>query len=176
MKSYTVYYCCVWILLLGLIFVRFTHVVLCIFKNYYIVFHCMKWAEFIYLFSCWWVFIWVAPNFFFFFNFYLFILFLAVLGLRFCTRAFSSCGKWGSLFIAVRGPLTIAASLVAEHRLQTHRLSNCGSRAQLLRGMWDPPRPGLEPMSPALAGRFSTTAPPGKPLLPIFDCKFLHSF
>ena len=25
------------------------------------------------------------------------------------------------------------------------------------------PRPGLEPMSPALAGRFSTTAPPGKP-------------
>ena len=29
--------------------------------------------------------------------------------------------------------------------------------------MWDPPRPGLEPVSPALAGRFSTTAPPGKP-------------
>ena len=30
-------------------------------------------------------------------------------------------------------------------------------------GMWDLPRPGLEPVSPALAGRFSTTAPPGKP-------------
>ena len=88
---------------------------------------------------------------------------MAVLGLRFCARAFSSCGKWGPLFIAVRGPLTIAASLVAEHRLQTRRLSNCGSWAQLLRGMWDPPRPGLEPASPALAGRFSTTAPPGKP-------------
>ena len=29
--------------------------------------------------------------------------------------------------------------------------------------MWDPPRPGLEPVSPALAGRFSTTAPPRKP-------------
>ena len=29
--------------------------------------------------------------------------------------------------------------------------------------MWDPPRPGLEPVSPTLAGRFSTTAPPGKP-------------
>ena len=78
--------------------------------------------------------------------------------------AFSSCGKRGPLFIAVRGPLTIAASLVAEHRLQTRRLSNCGSWAQLLRGMWDLPRPGLEPVSPALAGRFSTTAPPGKPL------------
>ena len=90
-------------------------------------------------------------------------LFMAVLGLRFCARAFSSCGKWGPLFIAVRRPLTITASLVAEHRLLTRRLSNCGSRAQLLRGMWDLPRPGLEPVSPALAGRFSTTAPPGKP-------------
>ena len=88
---------------------------------------------------------------------------MAVLGLRLCARAFSSCGKWGPLFIAVRRPLTIAASLVAEHRLQTRRLSNCGSRAQLLRGMWDPPRPGLEPVSPALAGGLSTTAPPGKP-------------
>ena len=35
---------------------------------------------------------------------------MAVLGLRFCARAFSSCGKRGPLFIAVRGPLTIAAS------------------------------------------------------------------
>ena len=88
---------------------------------------------------------------------------MTVLSLRFRARAFSSCGKWGPLFIAVRGPLTIAASLVAEHRLQTRRLSNCGSRAHLLRGMWDLPRPGLEPASPALAGRLSTTAPPGKP-------------
>ena len=88
---------------------------------------------------------------------------MAVLGLRFCVRAFSSFSKWGPLFIAVRGPLIIAVSLVAEHRLQTRRLSNCGSRAQLLRGMWDLPRPGLEPVSLALAGRFSTTTPPGKP-------------
>ena len=105
---------------------------------------------------------------FFFFFFILFIylfLFLAVLGLRFCARAVSSCGKWGPLLIAVRGLLTIATSPVAEHRLQTRRLSNCGSQAQPLCGMWDLPRPGLEPMSPALAGRFSTTAPPGKPPL-----------
>ena len=69
---------------------------------------------------------------------------MAVLGLRFCARAFSVCGKWGPLFIAVHGPLIIVASLVAEHRLQTRRLqtrrlqtrrlqtrrlSNCGSRA-----------------------------------------------
>ena len=88
---------------------------------------------------------------------------MAVLGLRFCVRAFSSCSEWGPLFIAMHGPLTIAASLFAEHSLQTRRLSNCGSRAQLLCGMWDLPRPGLEPASPALAGRLSTTAPPGKP-------------
>ena len=67
------------------------------------------------------------------------------------------------LFIYLRGPLTIAASLAVEHRLQMRRLSSCGSRAHLLRGMWDLPRPGLEPVSPALAGRFSTTAPLGKP-------------
>ena len=102
--------------------------------------------------------------FFFFFLIYLCIyLFLAVLGLRFCAWAFSSCGEQGPLFITVRGPLTVGASLVAEHKLQTRRLSSCGSRAQLLHGMWDPPRPGLEPVSPALAGRFSVTAPPGKP-------------
>ena len=34
--------------------------------------------------------------------------------------------------------------------------------------MWDLPRPGLEPVSPALAGRFSTTVPTGKPLESIF--------
>ena len=115
--------------------------------------------------GCW-------PCVLFFLNFYLlfvYYFFLAVLGLRFCARAFSSCGKRGPLFIAMRGPLTIAASLVAEHRLQTRRLSSCGSRAQLLRGMWDLSRPGLEPVSPALAGRFSTTAPPGKPAL----CSFI---
>ena len=86
-----------------------------------------------------------------------------MLYLRLFARAFSSCGEWGPLFIAVRGPLTITASLVAEHRLQTCRLSSCGSWAQLLHGMWDLPRPGLEPVSPAFAGRFSTTVPPGKP-------------
>ena len=90
---------------------------------------------------------------------------MAVLGLRFCARAFSSCGERGPLFTAVRGPLTVAASLVAVHRLQTRRFSNCGTWAQLLRGMWDLPRPGLEPVSPALAGRFSTTVPPGKPCI-----------
>ena len=68
-------------------------------------------------------------GFFVFFLNYLFIyLFMAVLGLPFCARAFSSCDKRGPLFIMVHGPLTIVTSLVVEHGLQTHRLSNCGSR------------------------------------------------
>ena len=47
-------------------------------------------------------------------------------------------------------------------RALAHRLSSCGTRAYLLRGMWDLPGPGLEPMCPALAGGYLTTAPPGK--------------
>ena len=44
----------------------------------------------------------------------LFIHFLAVLGLRCCARAFSSCRQWGLLFAAVRGLLIAVASRVAE--------------------------------------------------------------
>ena len=40
--------------------------------------------------------------------------------------------------------------------------SSCGMQAQLFRGMWYLPGAGLEPVSPALAGGFLTTAPPGK--------------
>ena len=43
---------------------------------------------------------------------------MAVLGLRFCARAFSSCGEQGPLFIAVRGPLNYRG------------LSCCGAQAQ----------------------------------------------
>ena len=35
---------------------------------------------------------------------------MAMLGLRFCARAFSSCGKRGPLFIAVRGPLLLRST------------------------------------------------------------------
>ena len=51
----------------------------------------------------------------FFFLIYLIYLFLAVLGLCCCARAFSSCSKWGLLFIAVRRLLIAVASLVVEH-------------------------------------------------------------
>ena len=37
-----------------------------------------------------------------------------------------------------------------------HRLNSWGAQTQLLRGMWDFPHPGIEPVSPALTGRFFT--------------------
>ena len=93
---------------------------------------------------------------------------MAVLGLRFLVRGLSLVPASGGHSSSRCAGLSLSRPLVAEHRLQTRRLSNCGSRAQLLRSMWDPPKPGLEPVSPALAGRFSTTAPPGKPDIYIF--------
>ena len=44
----------------------------------------------------------------------------------------------------------------AQAQVVAHRLS-CSAACGIF------PRPGLEPMSPALAGEFLTTAPPGKP-------------
>ena len=85
------------------------------------------------------------------------------MGLRCCVRAFSCCGERGA---------TLHCSAQASHyggfsccraRTVEHRLSSCGARALLLHGMWDLPGPGLEPVSPALAGGFLATAPPGKP-------------
>ena len=137
-----------------------------------------------------------SVNYLTFFLINLFItvyLFLVALDLRCCTQAFSSCGERGLLLVAVRGLLIAVASLVAEPRLQgtqasvvvahrlsscglralEHRFSGCGARAQLLRSMWDLPGPGLEPVSPALAGRFLTTAPPGKSLFDFLKCAFL---
>ena len=79
----------------------------------------------------------------------------------FYCSGFSCCGAWA---------LGTRASVVVAHRLRgcglralERRLSSCGARAQLLHSMWDLPGPGLEPVSAALAGRFLTTVPPGKP-------------
>ena len=72
-----------------------------------------------------------------------------------CCRA-RALGAWASV-VVTRG-LSSCGSRALERRL-----SSCGARAWLLRDMWDLPRPGIEPVSPALAGGFSTTVPPGKP-------------
>ena len=75
---------------------------------------------------------------------------------------FFSCSERGLLFAAVCGFLIAVASLCCGARalgawasvVVACGLSSCGSRAKLLHSMWDPPRPGLEPVSPALAGGF----------------------
>ena len=64
-------------------------------------------------------------------------------------------GAWASVVAACR--LSSCGTRALECRL-----SSCGARVQLLHGMWDPPRPGIEPASPALSGGLLTTAPPGK--------------
>ena len=92
---------------------------------------------------------------------------MTLLGLCCCTQSFSSCstqasrcgglscgawafGTWASAFAACR--LNICGPWVLERRL-----SSCGTRGLLLRGFCDLPRSGMEPMSPALAGKFLTT-------------------
>ena len=55
-------------------------------------------------------------------------------------------------------------------------LSSCGTRAKLLCGMWDLPGQGMKPVSPALAGGFLTTAPPGKSPVLYFYAHFLSQY
>ena len=64
--------------------------------------------------------------------------------------------------VAVHWLLIAVASRCRAQALD-HRPSSCGTQAWLLHSMWDLPRLGLEPMSPALAGGFFTTEPPGTP-------------
>ena len=86
----------------------------------------------------------------FFFKIFVYLLiFLTALGLRRRLQDFSSCRARGF-------------SCCGAWALGRLGFSNCGPRAYLLCGMWDPPGPGIEPVSPALAGRFPTTGPPGK--------------
>ena len=93
-------------------------------------------------------------------------LFMAALGLHCGARA-SHCGGFSCCRARALGTL---ASVVVAHGLSScgsraleRRLSSCGAQAWFLRSMWNPPGPGLKPASPALAGGFLTTAPPGKP-------------
>ena len=86
---------------------------------------------------------------------------------------FSRCGAWASHCRAAlsQGTGSKAGSFSSDaHGLSScscwalkHRLKSCGTRASLLRGPRDLPWSGIEPVSPALAGGFFTTEPPGKP-------------
>ena len=54
-------------------------------------------------------------------------------------------------------------------RVLEHRLSSCGARDQLLHGRWDLSGSGMDPVSPALAGKFFTTESAGKPTLNLLN-------
>ena len=55
--------------------------------------------------------------------------------------------------------LIAGAVLVAEHELQAHWLSGYGTGALSPPSLWKLPEPGVEPMSPALAGGCLSIAP-----------------
>ena len=42
------------------------------------------------------------------------------------------------------------------------KFNSCGTQVQLLHSMWNLPGPGIKPISPALAGGFLPTVPPGE--------------
>ena len=78
----------------------------------------------------------VCYSLFFFINLFLFLFIFGCTGSCCCARALSSCGEQGLL-------------------------SSCGAGLSCSAACGIFPA-GLEPVSPALAGRFLTTAPPGK--------------
>lgn len=64
----------------------------------------------------------------------------------------------GFSLVVAHGLLIAVASLVAED-LGLVGFRSCGAQALLLHGTWEPPGPGIELTSPALAGGFFTTEP-----------------
>ena len=76
----------------------------------------------------------------------LFILIVFLLLWVFCCSGFSRCGA---------------------QALGHTGFNSCGARALLPYSIWDPPRPGIRPVFPSLAGRFLTTGARGKSC-PIF--------
>ena len=103
------------------------------------------------------------------------------LGLSCCAWTFSSLGERVLLFVCAptarshcsgfsccraqaRGTW---ASVILIPGFQSMGSVVNGAQSQLLRGLWNLPRPGIELMFPALAGIFLSMVPPGK-----FNCFF----
>ena len=97
----------------------------------------------------------------------------------------SGCGGWASRCSGIScygaqalGPWSsgVAARGLICCSLQAPELwfNSCGAWAQSLCGLWDLPGPDIEPVSPALAGRFFSTGPPGKPSVGKFNEIFFN--
>lgn len=109
-------------------------------------------------------------------SFYLFISFLVTLGLCCWAWAFSGCREGGGYSSCVTWASHCGACS-CEHRLQgawAQQLWPMGSRARTqelylgssaLYTIWGLPKPGVQPLSPALASRFLTTGLQGSPAI-----------
>ena len=118
-------------------------------------------------------------TFFLFFltlKFFFLSFFLAVLGLRCFAPVLFSCDKWELLLTGGRRRLILCFSYCRAQALGARAsvvvargLSGCGSWAELLCGKWNLPGPEIEPVSPALVGKFLSTRPPGKSYIILFN-------
>ena len=89
-----------------------------------------------------------------------------MLGLCCCVQTLSICGQLGLFSSCSEWGLFSSWGTQAIEHMGT---SSCGTWAYLPHGMWNLPRPGIELVSPALAGWLLTTGPPGKSCL-FFRC------
>ena len=125
-------------------------------------------------------------------------LFLAVLGLCCCASFSLVALSQGYTLAVVLRPVFAVVSCVAEQRLQgawasgvrahglsgcssqtlEHRFKSCGARAYSFCGMWDLPRPGIEPVSYRLkdALPMSTEGSPNTTLMLLFGLQAHYSW
>ena len=105
---------------------------------------------------------------------------MAVLGLRCCAQVSVVAGNGGHSLVAGHRLLTAVASPCGgAQALGCSGFGSWGARAQLPHGIWDLPGPGIEPVSPALQGRFSTTTTrevPGHSLPALRDSLLVLAF
>ena len=96
-------------------------------------------------------------------------LFMTALGLHCLIRPFSSCAEWG-LFSSYGAWASHCGGFCGggAWALGQAGFSRCGSWAYLPCSTRNLPRPGIEPVSLALASKFFTTRPSGKYLCILF--------
>ena len=101
---------------------------------------------------------------------------MPALGLCCRARVFASFGEWGLLSSCVVWAPHCSGLPCWEARALERRLSSCGTQAELPCGIRDPSGPETKLMSPALAGGFSATGPPGKYYLFFLDLYAFYFF
>ena len=99
-----------------------------------------------------------STGIFFFFN----VFSLDCAGSLLLWGLFSGYGEWGLLSGCGAQGFHCRGFSCCKWRALEHTLGSGGSWVQLPPDMWDLPGQGIEPMSPALAGKFFTTEPLGK--------------